>query len=185
MLVLALSRWPGLMPQNFSAVYAMAFCAGLYFPVRLVWVPALTILASDVAMNVLYYHVDAISPWMIPIYLGYGALYYLGRKLNPGIRWVGLVSGGLVGAILFYLITNTASWLQLQYPKTLMGWVQALTTGLPNLPHTWEFFRNTLLSGGLFTGLFVGALKLNEAVEQGEEEEKEAEPVPDPEKAEA
>jgi len=31
----------------------------------------------------------------------------------------------------------------------------SLTTGLPGLPPTWEFFRNTLLSGGLFTALFV------------------------------
>ena len=173
------------MPQNFSAVYAMAFCAGLYFPIRFAWVLAGVLLASDIAMNVLYYHVEALSLWMLPIYGGYGAIYYLGRKFNPGIRWLGLVGGGLAGAILFYLITNTASWLQLPYPKTLMGWVQALTTGLPNLPHTWEFFRNTLLSGGLFTGLFVGALKVNEAAEQGEEGEKEPESVPDPEKAEA
>ena len=40
-------------------------------------------------------------------------------------------------------------------------------------PQTWEFFRNTMLSGGLFTGLFVGSMKLNEAVL----EEPEAEPV--------
>ena len=31
LLVFALSRWPGLMPMNFSAAYALAFCAGLYF----------------------------------------------------------------------------------------------------------------------------------------------------------
>ena len=34
-----------------------------------------------------------------------------------------------------------------------------------------EFFRNTLLSGGLFTGLFVGAMKLNEAAESAKEKE--------------
>jgi hypothetical protein len=38
------------------------------------------------------------------------------------------------------------------------GLDSSLTTGLPNYPSTWEFFRNTLLSGGLFTGLFVGAM---------------------------
>ena len=35
---LALSRWPKLMPQNFSAVYAIMFCAGLYFPGRRGWI---------------------------------------------------------------------------------------------------------------------------------------------------
>src|SRR5271157_36319 len=32
--VFALSRWPGLMPPNFSAAYAILFCAGLYLPGR-------------------------------------------------------------------------------------------------------------------------------------------------------
>ena len=60
-------------------------------------------------------------------------------------------------------------------PKTFLGWIQALTVGTPGWPHTWEFFRNTLLSGGLFTGLFAGAMKLggvdSEADEETEEEE--------------
>jgi hypothetical protein len=68
--------------------------------------------------------------------------------------------------MLFYFITNTASWLNdPAYGKTLAGWIQALTTGLPNYPSTWEFFRNTLLSGGLFTGLFVAAMKLTAPAE--------------------
>ena len=46
------------------------------------------------------------------------------------------------------------------YEKTLAGWLRALTTGMPGYPPTWEFFRGTLLSGGLFSGLFVGAMKL-------------------------
>jgi hypothetical protein len=59
----------------------------------------------------------------------------------------------MVGAFLFYLVTNTISWLtDPAYPKTLAGWIQALTIGTPGWPHTWEFFRNTLLSGGLFAG---------------------------------
>jgi hypothetical protein len=59
--------------------------------------------------------------------------------------------------------------------------VQALTVGTPGWPHTWEFFRNTLLSGGLFTGLFAGAMKLTGA----EEPEPESEPEPEAGEAEA
>jgi hypothetical protein len=33
--LLALSRWPGLLPPNFSPVYALAFCSGVYLPGRL------------------------------------------------------------------------------------------------------------------------------------------------------
>jgi hypothetical protein len=64
------------------------------------------------------------------------------------------------------------------YAKTLAGWIRALTTGMPGYPPTWEFFRGTLLSGGLFSALFVGAMKLSEARDEApakEEEESEAE----------
>jgi hypothetical protein len=90
--------------------------------------------------------------------------------------------------MLFYLVTNTASWLILPYAKTWAGWIEALTTGLPGHAQTWEFFRNTLSSSGLFTGLFVGAMKLVEAEENEEagEPEKDAEPAAkEPEPADA
>ena len=35
--VFAISRIPGLMPLNFSVVYAFAFCAGVFFPKKIVW----------------------------------------------------------------------------------------------------------------------------------------------------
>ena len=37
--VFALSRLPGCLPANFSAAYALMFCAGVYFPGRLAWWP--------------------------------------------------------------------------------------------------------------------------------------------------
>ena len=67
------------------------------------------------------------------------------------------------------------------YPKTLAGWLQALTTGLPGYPPTWTFFRNSFLSGGLFTGLFAGAMKLAETEAEQEQSEEEEEEAPEPE----
>ena len=96
-----------------------------------------------------------------------------------------MLGGGLVGAILFYLITNTAAWLfnpfqNPEYTKTLAGWIIALTKGTGGYPETWEFFRNTLLSGGLFTGLFAGAMKLTAAAEPQEDEDPEEAPAEEP-----
>ena len=48
-----------------------------------------------------------------------------------------------------------------------------MTKGTSGYPPTWEFFRNTLTSGGLFTGLFVGAMKLSHAMEPEEDEQPE------------
>ncbi|MDB6149490.1 MAG: hypothetical protein JWQ44_938, partial [Chthoniobacter sp.] len=37
----------------------------------------------------------------------------------------------------------------------LVGWTQAMTTGLPGYPSTLLFFRNTLLSDLSFSALFL------------------------------
>ncbi len=176
MVVFALSRWPGLLPENFSAAYALAFCAGVFFPGGLVWwLPLATLFATDALLNLFYYHVPVLSGYLVAKNVAFLLLIVLGRyafKARDG--WLKLVAGGLAGAIIFYLVTNTAAWLHdPSYPKTLAGWLQALTTGLPGYPPTWTFFRSTLLSGGLFTGLFVGAMKLESALEKREQEQEE------------
>lgn len=188
--VFALSRWPGLMPPNFSAAYAIVFCAGLFLPGRLAWfVPLVVLAGSDLIISLVFYRGIPFS-WpeylaaQCPNYLAYAGLIWLGRKLGHRKPTWMLVGGGIVGAIFFYLVTNTASWITLAYPKTFAGWIQALTTGFPQHPPTWEFFRNTLLSGGLFTGLFVVAMKLT-AENDAEEEEESAEERPDAEPVEA
>ena len=170
MIVFALTRWPGLLPVNFSAAYALAFCAGVYFPKRLAWpLPLATLLATDMLMNVLYYHVAPVSAYMLANYAAYAAIIALGQRFSARAAWLKLLGGSLLGAVVFYLVTNTAAWLQNpEYTKTLAGWIQALTTGIPGYPPTWLFFWKTLLSGGLFTGLFAGAMKLSEKMEAQE-----------------
>ncbi len=184
MLAFAATRWPSLMPPNFSAAYALMFCAGVYFPRAMAWwLPLATMFATDLALG--FHHralylanpagythpVEIFSPWQLINYTLYLGLIWLGRRLTPKSSFATLLGGGVLGAILFYLITNTFSWLSNpSYPKTLAGWLQALSGGVPGYPPTWEFFRNTLTSGGLFTALFVGAMKLSEAAEEPAEE---------------
>src|SRR5258708_5601541 len=167
MLIFALSRIPGLLPTNFSAAYALAFCGGIYFPGLMAWwLPLGTLLVTDILLNLFYYHEPVLNGYMLVKTLSFVLIVLLGRKFSPRMSWLRLVCGGLLGAILFYLVTNTASWLYNPgYAKTLAGWFQALTSGIPGYPPTWAFFRNTLMSGGLFTGLFAGAMKITEAAE--------------------
>jgi hypothetical protein len=175
MVVFAITRWPGLMPQNFSAAYAMAFCAGVYFPPRTRWwVPLGTFFVLDLLLNIFYYHVPAFDGYTLFKLGAFALIIWLGSLFTPKRSWLSLVSGGLFGALIFYLVTNIASWIfDPGYPKTLSGLIQALTTGLPGYPPTWTFLKNTLLSGGLFTGLFSGAMKMSEAAEEATEEEEE------------
>lgn len=186
MLVFAATRWPGLMPNNFSAAYALAFCAGVYFPHPWRWIlPMATLALTDIFLSA-HYGAAWLNPWLLASLGAFALLVWLGTRFKPSSSYLRLLGGGLLGSILFYLVTNAAAWLyDPGYPKTLAGLIQALTTGLPGFPHTWEFFRNTLLSGGLFTGLFCGAMKLSAPKEEeqddaDEEEQGESAPTPEP-----
>jgi hypothetical protein len=167
-LVFAISRIPGRMPLDFSAAYALAFCAGVYFRGAMAWWLPLGIMAvTDIGLNVFYYHPKYHTPFFSPEllinYAIYAGLIGLGKWFGRNAPFWKLLFGGILGAAIFYLLTNTLSWLlDASYAKTIAGWVQALFTGLPGYPPSWEFFRNTLLSGGLFTALFVAAAKMTE-----------------------
>lgn len=186
MAVAALSRWPNLFPPNFSAFYGLAFCAGAFFPRGAKWwLPLGTLVFTDIALN-LYYsfhlHINAFTPAQLVNYAVFAGIIWFGGRFSPRSSFLRLLSGGIIGAIFFYLITNTAAWLaNPEYTKDLAGWIIALTKGTNGHPPTLEFFRNTLTSGGLFTGLFAGALKLSEAPEPAEEKEPEEDPAPEPE----
>ena len=184
MLVFALSRIPGLLPQNFSAVYALMFCAGVFLTGSMAWwLPLVTLLITDIALNMYYWLALGWNVWDLPvlkyqsfIYVAYVVIIWLGRRFKPKSSFAALLGGGILGALLFYLITNTASWWfnpfnNPEYTKDFIGWLTALTKGTGGWPQTWEFFRNTLLSGGLFTGLFVGAMKLTANAESPQEKE--------------
>jgi hypothetical protein len=200
----ALSRIPGLLPLNFSVAYAFAFCAGVFFGGALAWwLPLGVMLATDIGLN-FYYQAKGITVWDAPDlanlafnYAAYVVLILLGRGFARQKSFLKLIGGGLLGAILFYLITNTASWLFNpfhcpEYTKDFAGWLAALTKGTNGYPPTWEFFRNTLLSSGLFTALFAGVAKFaaespaeKNAGQAAPEKESEAEPQSEPEEAKA
>jgi hypothetical protein len=198
MLAFALTRVPGVLPPSFSAAYALVFCAGVYFAGRMAWwLPLGTLLVTDIGLNFYYWLALGLDVWTPSNlaylgfnYVGYAALILLGRRFGPRSSFVSLLGGGIFGALLFYFITNTASWLfnpfnNPEYPKTLWGWIRALTTGVQGWPETWQFFRSTLFSGGLFTGLFVGAMKASEAMDEADEEAADAEEAPQPEPEES
>jgi hypothetical protein len=173
-------------------MYALMFCAGVFFTGRKAWwLPLGTAILSDLALNV-YYRRHGWPVWDLSVlryqlfnYAGYAVLIGLGRWFKPHSSFAGLLGGGVLGALLFYLITNTASWLfnpfqDPEYTKNLTGWLIALIKGTGGWPQTWEFFRNTLFSGGLFTALFVAAMKLTAPAESPAEKEAGA-PVTPPE----
>src|SRR5205823_1432828 len=101
MLVFALSRIPGMLPQNFSAAYALVFCAGIYFRDRLAWwLPLVTLLLTDVVLDIYYlkmgwpvFTAHALREQLF-IYVAYAAIWWLGRRFKPQSSFLSLLSGG-------------------------------------------------------------------------------------------
>jgi hypothetical protein len=177
--VFLVTRWPGLMPPNFSAIYGFAFCAGVFWSGRVAFaVPLGAMLLSDLFLNIVVYQVSPLHLMTVLNWVAIAGIVAFSRFFFRKDSWLKLVGGGVVGALLFYLFTNTAAWFfnpfrNPEYTKTLSGWLIALTKGTGGYPETWMFFRNTLFSGGLFTALFAGAAKLTEAPPEPSEEKEE------------
>ncbi|MEI6105538.1 MAG: DUF6580 family putative transport protein [Opitutae bacterium] len=153
---------PGL--SNFSPVMAIAFCGAVYFRRRGLWlVPFVALALSDLYLNHYYAREFGFS-WPLSGLAGrtvcFAAALLLGAWVARRKSWLNLLNGSLLGAVLFYLVTNTQSWAaDPYYAKTLAGWWQALTVGHPEYPPTVYFFRNTLFGDLMFTGLFSGVME--------------------------
>ncbi|MEE2615038.1 MAG: DUF6580 family putative transport protein [Verrucomicrobiota bacterium] len=192
MLFFAVSRWPGLMPQNFSAAHALLFCAAFWLPGWMGWLlPLATIVFTDMLLNSFAYGVSVMAPASISNWMILALFVVLAKWLARRRSYLRLFLGTLLGALLFYIVSNTVAWIANPgYAKTIVGWLQALTVGLPGLPPTWWFGLKSLLGTGLFTGLFAGAMKWSEAldatepepalVEDDEETEDPSQPSPEP-----
>ena len=193
MLVFAASRWPGMLPQNFSAAHALLFCAAFWLPGWMGWVlPLATIIVTDILLNLFHYSMPVMVPELVVNWMILALFVVLAKWLARRRSYGRVFLGTLVCALLFYLVSNTVSWLvNPVYPKTIGGWIQALTVGLSGFPPTWWFGLKSLLGTGLFTGLFAGAMKWSEALDatepeletEDDDEEPEAPPEPSPEAA--
>jgi hypothetical protein len=148
--------WPEL--PNFSPLAAMAFCGGLFLPGLAAWfVPIAAVAVSDLALSWVagyppsgLWQMVSVAALAVAVALG----RWLGRRGTFGLgSFVGLLLAGGIG---FYLVANTAAWLATpEYAKTLAGFVQAQTTGLPGFPPSWVFLRNALLGDLVFGALIL------------------------------
>ena len=149
---------------NFSPIMAIAFCGAVYFRQR--WmrvIPFVALALSDIYINNFYareYGFDWPLSGLLARTACFAVALLIGAWVAQRKSWLNLLNGGLLGAIIFYFVTNTQSWAADPfYAKTLAGWWQALTVGHPEYPPTVFFFRNTLFGDLMFTGLFAGIME--------------------------
>jgi hypothetical protein len=148
--------------HNFAPVAAIALCGAVYLPRKIAWVlPMAMLLLSDLVLNVFHYQ-ESLFTWdILPRYAALALIVCLGLALRDRVRLPGLLAGSFAGSLIFFVVTNTGSWIaDPGYAKTAAGWVQAMTTGLPGFPPTLWFYRHTLVSDLLFTVLFFACVWL-------------------------
>ena len=149
---------------NFAPLMALTFCAAVYFRDKRAWlVPFAALLLSDLYLD-WHYATTFGETWLWPSaavrLLCFALALPLGRAVAQRKNWLTLLGGAVAGSILFYIVTNTDSWVRdPNYAKTAAGWVQALTVGRPEFPPTLLFFRNAFVSDLLFTGVFALAME--------------------------
>ena len=148
---------------NFAPMAAIALCAAAYFPAKYKFtVPMIALLISDLVLNI-HYGFSLLSPFVLSHYLGFAIVGCLGLLLQKRRSMKTLLPASIVASLIFYLVTNSISWLyDPGYAKNFAGLAQALTLGLPaySATPTWMFFRNTLLGDLFFTLLFVVCMNL-------------------------
>ncbi len=145
---------------NFSPLMALAFCGAVYFRAGRTWlIPFAVLVVSESLLNSHYGFGWNTSAFIVKLACFAIALIF-GLWVSRNRTWFTILGGCLASSCIFFLCTNSLCWLQEPgYAKTLPGWWQCMTTGLPGFPPTWFFFRNSLLSDLIFTGIFAVVLE--------------------------
>jgi hypothetical protein len=147
--------------SNFAPLAAIALCGAAYFPAKFKFtVPLGALFVSDLFLNY-YYGASLVEPHIIGRYLALALVGLIGLALQNRASFKTLLPASILGSAIFYLITNSFSWLSDPgYVKNFAGLIQALTVGLPEYgaTPTWMFFRNSILSDLFFTLLLVACM---------------------------
>lgn len=150
---------------NFGPLMALTFCSAVYFRDKRMWlVPFAALTLSDLYLD--YHYASTFNEvWHWPSVavrlVCFALALPLGRFVAQHKSWLSVLGGTFAGSLIFYVATNTDAWIRdPHYVKNAAGWLQALTVGRPEFPATIWFFRNTLVSDLVFTGIFAAAMEL-------------------------
>ncbi len=135
-------HWP-----NFTPIAAIALFGGTFLKRKdlAFLVPVVAMLLSDLIIG---FHST-----MFAVYASFIAIVSLGLFLQSRLTVVNTISASLASSILFYLITNFASWTSgiMPYPMNVAGLMQSYIAGLP-------FFFNGILGDLFYNSVLFGAL---------------------------
>lgn len=144
---------------NFSPLPALLLCSLIYFRGYQAWLlPLGAWLLTDPLVSLIQGY-PMVGGHHLSLLLGLAGAIGIGLLLRHRATPLRVMGGTAAAAILFYLLTNTVSFvLDPNYLKSAEGFLQAQWTGRPQDPMpTWVFLRNLLVANVLFTAGFLVA----------------------------
>ena len=130
-------------PPNFTSLLALSFYIPALLGVR--FLPALIVsfLITDLLIGL---HSVMLFTWGSVILIGLISKFLLSIYTR--------IAGALMGAIIFYLVTNFGVWSMGSYGYSVEGLLLCYTLAIP-------FFAYSLISTFIFSGIIEGIIKLN------------------------
>tara|TARA_B100000795_G_C22608479_1_gene364121 strand:- start:145 stop:630 length:486 start_codon:yes stop_codon:yes gene_type:complete len=129
-------------PPNFTSLLALSFYVPAFLGIR--YLPALVIgfVLTDLIIG---FHEITLFTWGSVILIGLGSRFFTKTILNR-------VFGSLLGASLFYIITNFGVWTLGSYTYTFEGLLLCYTLAIP-------FFAYSLISTFVFSAVIEAAYR--------------------------
>ena len=130
-------------PPNFTSLIALSFYVPALLGIR--YLPALIIsfLITDLFIGL---HGVTLFTWGSVLFIGLLSQYFISNLKRR-------IGGALIGACLFYIITNFGVWSLGTYGYTLEGMILCYTLAIP-------FFAYSLISTFIFSTIIETVIKL-------------------------
>ena len=134
-IILAMSRFiPH--PPNFTSLLALSFYVPVIFGLRYLPVLLISFAITDFIIG---YHTGTFFTWGSVFLIGLISQFFAKTLIFR-------MSGALIGAFIFYIITNFGVWVSGMYGLTLSGLVTCYTLAIP-------FFAYSIISTIIFSSL--------------------------------
>ena len=129
-------------PPNFTSLIALSFYIPALLGLRYLPILVLSFIITDLFIG---FHGVTLFTWGSVVLIGLFSKYFIKNILSR-------VLGALIGACLFFLITNFGIWSLGSYGYTIEGFVLCYTLAIP-------FFAYNLISTFIFSGIIESIYK--------------------------
>ena len=135
-LALAISRFVP-HPPNFTSLIALSFYVPAFLGIS--YIPAL-IISFAITDIIIGYHTGTFFTWGSIFLIGITSQFFAKTLITR-------ISGALIGALVFFIITNSGVWVSGMYGYTFSGLITCYLLAIP-------FFAYSLISTLFFSAIF-------------------------------